>query len=226
MQIQVKQNDLTYGSFTLTPTGMTTVGMPSFEEWLKCGDFIQRTNRSVHFWIGDWLNFGEGAYGETYTQAMDDTKFAYQTLKDDKWVASRIEKSRRRDNLSFSHHKEIADLEPEEQEQMLDMAEKNHLKSAEFRKAVRHYKLKLDVPELTEEQLKPTDPIVLEKAQEIIDASVHTLELLDSFPWESVDEAAKDWLVSHLKKAATHYFKLVGKYDKQKPISESVVQNA
>lgn len=223
MQIQVKENDLTYGSFTLTPTGMVAIGMPKFEEWRKCGEFIQKANRSVHFWIGDWLNFGEGAYGETYSQAMDETKYKYQTLSNDKWVAKKIPLSRRKENLSFSHHAEVADMEPEEQDSMLDMADKNSLPLAEFKKEVRRFKLKLDVPELTEEQLQPTDPKVLEQAQDIINSSVHTLELLDSFPWESVDEAAKDWLLSHLKKAGTHYFKLVGKYDKQKSLSDKMV---
>lgn len=219
-QIQVKENDLTFGSFTLTPTGLTTVGNPTFHEWEKCGDFIQKANKSVHFWIGDWLNFGEGEYGETYAQAMDETKYKLQTLSNDKWIASRVQPSRRRENLSFSHHAEIADLEPEEQEIMLDMAEKHEMPLATFRKAVRHYKLKLDVPELTEEQLQPIDSALLDKAQEIIDASVHTLELLDTFHWETENIAARDFLLAHLKRAGTHYFSLVKKYDRQRPLSE------
>lgn len=219
-QVQIKQDNLTFGAFTLTPTGLTTVGVPKFKEWLACGDFIQKANKSVHFWLGDWLRFGEGAYGEMYTQAMDETKYAYDTLSRDKWIASRIESCRRRQNLTFSHHQEVADLEPEEQDKMLDMAEKNKMTTAEFRKAVRHYKLKLDVPEMNEEQLKPTDPILFQKAQEIIDSSIHTIELLEQLEWESMDPGAKDWLVSHLKKAGTFFFGLVQKYDKQKRLSK------
>jgi len=223
MQVQVKPDDITLGSFTLNPTGVTTIGMPTFNEWLKCGDFIQRANRSVHFWIGDWLNFGEGAYGEMYAQAMDQTKYHYDTLRHDKWVASRIQNGRRRPNLTWTHHQEVADLEPDEQDLMLDMAVKNEMNTATFRKAVRHYKLKLDVPEMTEEQLKPTDPKLYEKVQGIIDSSIKTIELIDTLNWNSMDDGARDWLISHLKRAGTHFFGLVKKYDRQKPLSKPVV---
>jgi hypothetical protein len=39
------------------------------------------------------------------------------------WVASRFELSRRRDNLSFSHHREVAALPPEEADDLLDRAD-------------------------------------------------------------------------------------------------------
>jgi hypothetical protein len=40
----------------------------------------------------------------------------------DKWVASRFEFVRRRTNLSFAHHKEVASLKPEYQDMLLDEA--------------------------------------------------------------------------------------------------------
>jgi len=38
------------------------------------------------------------------------------SLRNNKWVADRVELSRRRDNLSFAHHAEVAKLEPDEQD--------------------------------------------------------------------------------------------------------------
>ena len=67
--------------------------------------------------LGDWLNYGERKYGEMYTQAIDELDYTKQALKDAKWVSAQVEKSRRRDNLSFSHHREVAPLEPDEQEE-------------------------------------------------------------------------------------------------------------
>jgi hypothetical protein len=218
MNIQVKQNDLTIGSFTLTPTGMITQGMPKFDEWVKCGDFIQKANKSVHFWLGDWLNFGEGAYGEEFAQEIDEVKFKYQTLQNDKWVAKRIAPSRRRESISFSHHAEVADLEPDEQEEMLTLAVEKNLPLSQFRKTVRHFKLKLDAPELSDEQLKPTDPKVFEDVQKVIDSSIATVEMLENMNIEVLDPSARDWLISHLKRAGTFYFSLVKKYE-QKPLS-------
>ena len=56
------------------------------------------------WWLGDWLNFGESRYGETYSQALDATGYEYATLRQAKWAASRYEMSMRIDNLSWTHH--------------------------------------------------------------------------------------------------------------------------
>jgi len=46
---------------------------------------------------------------------MGETGFEYSTLANDKSVASKFEFYRRRENLSWSHHAEVAGLEPDEQ---------------------------------------------------------------------------------------------------------------
>ena len=63
------------------------------------------------FIIGDALRYGERRWGETYAQVMDATGMAYQTLANAKWVASRVPVQRRRTELSWSHHAEVASLE-------------------------------------------------------------------------------------------------------------------
>ena len=68
------------------------------------------------WWWGDWLRFGERKYGEMYSQAIDHSKLDYQTLANSTYVSGAVEFSRRRENLSWSHHKEIASLEPEDQD--------------------------------------------------------------------------------------------------------------
>jgi hypothetical protein len=46
-----------------------------------------------------------------YSQALQDkTGFEHQTLANDKWIAGQIDFSLRRENLPFSHHKEVAPL--------------------------------------------------------------------------------------------------------------------
>jgi hypothetical protein len=208
---------------TLNPTGLTILGDIKFEEWEKIGSKLRYINGAVHFWIGDWLNYGEKRYGETYAQAMDETKYSYGVLRNDSWVASKIESSRRRDNLTWMHHQEVADLTPDEQDQMLDLAEKNQMNTTDFRKAVRHYKLKLDVPELSDEQLKPTDPSLFDAVQQFIDASNHAVEVLEYLDWSSVQEAPKDYLLTHLKRTTGFYVSVLQKYDKQKQIPANVV---
>lgn len=134
-----------FGKFTLTKTGLLAHGSPTFTEWEYCGNFLKQTDKAVQFWIGDWLNYGESKYGETYTQALEATDYENKTLRNGKWVASRVELSRRRDNLSFSHHEEVASLEPSEQDYWLDRAEseswtrndlRHNLKLARFQKEI------------------------------------------------------------------------------------------
>jgi hypothetical protein len=71
--------------------------------------------RACQWWIGDWLNYGERAYGEKYAQGMAATGYELQTLTNMAWVAARVEISRRREILSWSHHAEVAALESDEQ---------------------------------------------------------------------------------------------------------------
>lgn len=99
------------------PEGMT------FQEWQNLGDVLQGVERSLMWWIGDWLNFGEREYGETYSQAIEATGKSYSSAANAKWVADRFEFSRRRENLSWSHHLEVASLPPDAANRMLGLAE-------------------------------------------------------------------------------------------------------
>jgi hypothetical protein len=61
-----------------------------------------------------------------YEQALDATKLSYSHLRHAKVVAKCFELCRRRHNLSWSHHQEVADIDDlAEQDRLLDEAEKN-----------------------------------------------------------------------------------------------------
>jgi len=123
--------------FQFTPTGLVVSGDPTYQDWEQVGRQLEYIQGAVHWWIGDWLNYGERRWGEMYTQAMqDETGFEYQTLADDKWVAGQIEFSSRNENLSFKHHRVVAPLEPEQQEQWLDQAEEEDWSAAELRRQI------------------------------------------------------------------------------------------
>lgn len=121
--LKVVNRELSVAGFVLSPTGLVASNGLAFEQWQQAGAWLRQAEGAIHWWIGDWLNYGERHYGEKYTQALEQTDFEYQTLADDKWVAGTIEFSRRRENLPFSHHREVAPLEPELQEQLLAEAE-------------------------------------------------------------------------------------------------------
>ncbi len=71
-------------------------------------------------------------FWEMYSQAMDATNYELKTLQNAKYISSKVESSRRRELLSWSHHAEVAKLEPELQNGFLDMAEKEGLSTKEL----------------------------------------------------------------------------------------------
>lgn len=103
-------------------TGLCIPEGATFEQWQLMGNGLKAIDQRMMWFLGDWLNFGEAKYGEMYAQVIEGTHYDINTLKNAKWVCSRIERSRRRDNLSFSHHQEVAPLEPADQDKFLEIA--------------------------------------------------------------------------------------------------------
>lgn len=68
-----------------------------------------------------------------YKEAEEITKYGYQTLLNCKWLSSQIEFSRRRENLSWGHHLEVASLPPDQQDYRLDRAEREENKKDELK---------------------------------------------------------------------------------------------
>lgn len=128
---------LSLEQFIATPKGLIVKGDVPFEAWAAYGQALQLVQEAVHWILGDWLQYGEERYGEKYAQALDATSFSYGTLRNDRWVASRIEPARRRDDLSWSHHQEVSSLEPEQQDFYLEEAERQGWSKRELREAIR-----------------------------------------------------------------------------------------
>lgn len=102
-------------------------------------DLIDTMHGSALWWWGDALAYGERKYGEMYTQALEQSDYNYGTLRNAKLVSERIELSRRHDNLSWSHHAEVALTieDKNERTQWLKRAEKEGLSKSDLRKAIR-----------------------------------------------------------------------------------------
>jgi hypothetical protein len=133
----MSDTSITVGSkYKTTATSLVAVGKPTYKEWELALNVTCDLHRSSQWWIGDLLNLGEHTYGESYSQALEATGFEEQTLKNYKWVCSRVEKSLRKDNLTFSHHALVAPCQPDEQKQWLTLAANNHWTVAQLREAM------------------------------------------------------------------------------------------
>lgn len=93
--------------------------------------------RGVGWWLGDWLNFGNAAFGEKYRRAARVTGYDVQTLMNMAYVAARFPAERRRERLSWSHHAELAPLAADEQDRWLDRALEDRLSVRCLRTEVR-----------------------------------------------------------------------------------------
>jgi hypothetical protein len=123
---------------TLQKSGMTFPQNLSERAWERIGSSLRELTNSSAWWLGDWLVFGEAAYGwRRYREAIDRTGLDYQTLRNYAWVARRFEFHRRRDSLSFAHHAEVTRLSPAEQDYWLRTAEQRKWSRNELRRAVR-----------------------------------------------------------------------------------------
>lgn len=124
-------------SVRFTPVSWSASQELGFEDWARVGKRMGMTGRSAGWWLGDWLRYGNVRYGERYARAARITGYDTQTLMNMVYVASRIDPSRRREKLSWSHHAEVAPLEPLDQEQWLRVADIDHLSVRDLREAIR-----------------------------------------------------------------------------------------
>jgi hypothetical protein len=90
-----------------------------FEDWCRMGEQVGELVDASAWWIGDWLVYGRRTFPDRYRSAIAATGFGYQTLRNYASIAARIPVYRRRDNLSFGHHAEVAALDEEDQEMWL-----------------------------------------------------------------------------------------------------------
>ncbi len=134
----------------LTATGfeLTDPNLP-LETWLRIGRMLGHIHRTSNWWIGDWIIKGEALYGEEaaqgveasvsdrYNEAERITGLGHRTLMSIVYVCQSIARSRRRSELGFWIHKEVAKLDPDEQKRWLKEAVDNKWGTEEIVAALR-----------------------------------------------------------------------------------------
>ncbi len=145
-ELMTANGQLVVAGFLLTKSGIEPQGEPSFEDWRELGRWLQHCDGSVHWWIGDWLNYGEVKWSKALEKEAAELGFTSKTLANDKNVAGAVDFSRRREKLSWSHHAEVATLQPDEQESLLGQAEQQTMTRQQLRQAVKEHKQQ-DKPE-------------------------------------------------------------------------------
>lgn len=120
----------------------------TLDEWKELGQSLKKIEGCVQFWIGDWARFGDkkgftGKYTDpkVYDQLGEITGLERNTLQRYKSVSDNVDSWRRRQDLSFEHHKEVASLPPDQQQHFLQVASEQKLSVRDLRREVHKSKV-------------------------------------------------------------------------------------
>lgn len=111
----------------------------TFNEWQRIGVQLDVQQNASLWWIADWAAYGDRHYRRDYGEALEQV-YSRQSLHDLAYVARNVESSRRRENLSFTHHREVAALEPDWQKVWLDDAETQGWSTRELRERIAEWR--------------------------------------------------------------------------------------
>ncbi len=112
-----------FGAFFLTRRGIQSAEKVDVNEWTRLGSVLFRLEQSIQWLIGDWILYGEYAYGKTYEQIAQETGYEKTSLYQYKYVSEKVDFSIRIENLSFGHHQLVAGKSKQEQATWLQRAE-------------------------------------------------------------------------------------------------------
>jgi hypothetical protein len=158
---------------TITRNSLSISKELSYAEWESIGAELFKVEAAWQWWVGDWINYGENKYGQTYEQALALTDKSFASLADAKSVAEKFESSRRRE-LSWSHHRAAMSLGQDEQDTILDQAEREGKPRSWVREKVKEIK-GLTEPEVETTSDEPQDP---DEVVEAFKKSKNRIELL------------------------------------------------
>jgi len=120
-----------YDNLRLTLEGKFTENLAR-----KTCDALLGMTQSTPFWWGDYLLFCEAYLSDKASQFFPE-HINKKTLQNAMWVCRAIPPDRRRTELEFTHHSEVAALEPNEQKRYLSLAVDEGMSCKELRQAIK-----------------------------------------------------------------------------------------
>jgi len=97
----------------ISKTSLRFKGDVTKTEWAKVFSGLKTIEGCVQFWIGDCLKYREQKWG-MYDDVAEESGIELKTLQNITSVSNSIKPSRRREELGFSHHAEVAPLEEDQ----------------------------------------------------------------------------------------------------------------
>ena len=127
--------------YTLTRVGLQLTDPDlTYERFEEICCLLGDLQTAIRFAIGDAIIQGEHLFGEASYQAFERFQLSEEAMKEYVRVAQRVPRSRRRKDISWSHHRAVAPLEPDAQKKWLDRAQVERMSHADMRLALRNGK--------------------------------------------------------------------------------------
>lgn len=123
---------------------LSAIGLRLTDPDLPIEDFsnlcymLGRFHEAVRFAIGDAILIGEKLYGEEAFQCFEELHLSEDGRREYLRVSERVPRSRRRKDLSWSHHRAVAALEPAAQKEWLKRASDEGLSHHALRDELRN----------------------------------------------------------------------------------------
>jgi N6-adenosine-specific RNA methylase IME4 len=119
-----KLTQLSFAGFQCEAMGLLASETLTLSQWEDAGHALGAVSAKLNWYIGDWLGACKGetwGYGDL-EETCKKFELNYQTARNAKSVCDSFELSRRRDNLTFTHHQEVQGRE--DADELLDWCEK------------------------------------------------------------------------------------------------------
>jgi hypothetical protein len=180
------------GKVIATDVGLRFPSNLTYEEWERAGGQVARIASSSAWFIGDWVACGQHRYETRYRDAIEAVGLEYHTIRNYVWVARRFEHRRRRVNLSFQHHAEVASMSPDEQDRWLARAEEFGWSRNQLRRRIQRSR------DATQRQTEGNvvHPLKVDRtrADRWLRAAEHSGHSLETWIITSLDSAASETL--------------------------------
>jgi len=131
-----EKGTIAYKGFHLTANGLAPGSQGTQEDWEEFLSRLVHLWRRIQLFIGDMLVQGELEYGVTYEQVAEQFNVDVKTLQNWKYVASQVEFSLRRENLTKSHYELIAAFDHDAQAYWIERASENDWTVKSLREAI------------------------------------------------------------------------------------------
>lgn len=122
---------------SVTATSLTLPEDLTGEEFEIIGFQLSKVRDAMQWAIGDWLVHGENYFSDKFSQYAEALGISEVSKLQYIRIALRIAPERRRRELSWSHHRAVAPLEPEDQVRLLQMAIDRGWSKGELEDAIR-----------------------------------------------------------------------------------------